>query len=97
MVGTWDTKEQVSCCAALNLVTGQWTTRLLVQPARSTAITGQSKQQCLQAAFAGHLQDSVRTYPASVFPEVVITIDNAPWHRGPSVEHVLEADPHLRL
>ncbi|HSF28878.1 MAG TPA: hypothetical protein VLK82_00175, partial [Candidatus Tectomicrobia bacterium] len=32
MGGTWDNKEQVYCFAALNLVTGQLTTRLLDQP-----------------------------------------------------------------
>ena len=97
MVGTWDNKDQVYCCAALNLVTGQLTTRLLEQPARSKAKTGHSKQQRLQTAFVAHLQDMARAYPASAFPEVVITIDTAPWHRGAGVEHVLETHPHLRL
>src|SRR6516225_259338 len=35
IVGTWDNKDQVYCLAALNLMTGQLTTRLLEQPARS--------------------------------------------------------------
>jgi hypothetical protein len=97
MVGTWDNKDQVYCVAALNLVTGQLTTRLLEQPARSKAKTGHSKQQRLQGAFAAHLQDIARAYPASTYPEVVITIDNAPWHRGAAVEEVLAAHPHLCL
>ena len=96
-VGTWDNKDQVYCSAALNLVTGQLTTRLLEQPARSKAKTGHSKQQRLQTAFVGHLGDIARAYPASRYPEVVITIDNAPWHRGAGVVQVLEAHPHLRL
>ena len=97
LVGTWDNKDQVYCFAALNVVTGQLTTRLLEQPTRSKAKTGQSKQQRLQAAFAAHLRDMARAYPASVYEEVIITIDNAPWHRGRVVEQVLEAHPHLRL
>jgi transposase len=97
MVGTWDNKDQVYCFAALNLVTGQLTTRLLEQPARSKTKTGHSKQQRLQTAFVAHLRDMARAYPASAFPEVVITIDNAPWHRGAGVEHVLKDHPHLRL
>ena len=97
MVGTWDNKDLVYCVAGLNLVTGQLTTRLLEQPARSKARTGQSKQQRLQTAFVAHLHDIARTYPASAFPEVVITIDNAPWHRGARVDQVLAAHPHLRL
>ena len=96
-VGTWDNKDQVYCSAALNLVTGQLTTRLLEQPARSKAKTGHSKQQRLQTAFVAHLGAMARAYPASRYPEVVITIDNAPWHRGAGVAQVLEAHPHLRL
>jgi hypothetical protein len=97
LVGTWDNKDQVYCFVALNLVTGQLTTRLLEQPARSKAKTGQSKQQRLQAAFASHLRDIARTYPANEYPEVIITIDNAPWHRGALMDQVLAAHPHLRL
>jgi DDE superfamily endonuclease len=97
LVGTWDNKDQVYCFAALNLVTGQLTTRLLEQPARSKAKTGQSKQQRLQAAFASHLRDIAQAYPASEYPEVIITIDNAPWHRGAMMEQVLAAHPHLRM
>jgi len=97
LVGTWDNKKQVYCFAALNVVTGQLTTRWLEQPARSKAQTGQRKQQRLQVAFAAHLRDIARAYLASTYPEVIITIDNAPWHRGASVEEVLEAHPQLRL
>ena len=81
-VGTWDNQDQGYCVAALNVVTGPLTTRLLEQPARSKAKTGQSKQQRLPVAFAAHLRDIARAYPASQYPAVVITIDNAPWHRG---------------
>jgi hypothetical protein len=59
--------------------------------------SGQSKVQRLQVAFAAHLRDIARVYPGGAHPEGVITIDNAPWHRGPLIEHVLEAHPHLRL
>src|SRR5215470_1983424 len=97
IVGTWDNKDQVYCLTALNVVTGQLTTRLLEQPARSKAKMGQSKQQRLQVAFAAHLRDIARTYPASAYPEVVITIDNAPWHQSALMEQVLAAHPHLRL
>jgi transposase len=83
--------------AALNVVTGQLTTRLLEQPARSKAKTGLRKQQRLQVAFAAHLRDIARAYPARQYPEVVITIDNAPWHRGALMEQVLAAHPQLRV
>ncbi len=102
MVGTWDNKDQVYGFAALNVVSGQLTTRLLEQPARSQPArsqtkTGQSKAQRLQVAFAAHLKDIARAYPAHAYPEVVITIDNAAWHGGALIRQVLEAHPHLRL
>ena len=87
-MGTWDSKDQVYCVAALNVGTGHLTTRLLEQPARSKVKTGQSKQQRLQMACAAHLRDIARAYPASQYPEVVITIDQAPWHRGALMEQV---------
>jgi hypothetical protein len=76
-VGTWENKEQGYCCAALNLVTGQLTTRVLEQPAPSQAKTGQSKQQRLQMVLAAHLRDIARAYPASAHVKAVSTIDNA--------------------
>lgn len=67
-VDTWGNKDQVYCCAALNVVTGQLTTRLLEQPARSQAKTGHSKPQRLQVAFAADLWDIARAYPAKQYP-----------------------------
>jgi transposase len=97
VVGAWDNKDQVYGVAALNLVTGQLTTRLLAQPAHSTIKPGHSKQQRLPGAFAAHLQDIARMYPATTSPEVVITIDHAPWHRGARVAAILASHPQLRL
>src|SRR4029434_3593396 len=68
-----------------------------VQRCLYTANSGQSKQQRLQVAFAAHLRDIASAYPASQYPEVVITIDKAPWHRGALMAQVLAAHPHLRL
>jgi hypothetical protein len=96
-VGPWDNKDQVYCVAALNVVTGRLTTHLLEQPARRKAKTGQSNQQRLPGAFAAHRRDIARAYPASQYPEVVITIDHAPWHRGALMAPVLAAHPHLRV
>ena len=96
-VGTWDNKDQVYCFAALNLVSGRLTTRLLDSPARVKAATGRSKVRRLQAAFAAHLRDLARAYPAARHPRVVIVIDNAPWHRGAAIRHVLAEQPHLTL
>ena len=58
---------------------------------------GLNKQQRLQVAFAAHLRDIARAYPARQYPEVIITIDNAPWHRGTLMQQVLAAHPQLRV
>src|SRR5262249_57546350 len=97
MVGTWDNKDLVYCYAALNVTNGKLTTRLVEQPARIKQQTGQSKTRRLQVAFAAHLHDIARAYPAEVYPKVVISIDHAPWHRGPIVEAALPPQPHLTL
>ena len=51
----------------------------------------------LQVAFAAHLKDIARVYPASRYSEVIITVVNASWHDGALIRQVLEAHPHLRL
>ena len=97
MVGTWDNKDLVYCYAALNVTSGKLTTRLLEQAARIKQQTGQSKTRRLQVAFAAHVHDMARAYPAESYPEVVIIIDNAPWHQGPIVEEAMAAHPHLKF
>ena len=52
---------------------------------------------CLQAAFAAHLRDLARAYPAARHPRVVIVIDNAAWPRGAAIRRVLAEHPHLVL
>jgi hypothetical protein len=96
VVGTWDNKDLVYSFAALNVVTGQLTTRLLESPAAKRR-TGQSKSARLQHAFAAHLGDVARVYPARLGKPVVITIDNAPWHQAAGIAEVLAAHPHLQL
>jgi hypothetical protein len=96
-VGTWDSKDQVYCFAALDLVSGRLTTRLLDSPARVKAVTGRSKVRRLQAAFAAHPRDVARAYPAARHPRVVVVIANAPWHRGAALRRVLAEHPHLAL
>jgi hypothetical protein len=97
VVGTWDNKDLVYSFAALNVVTGHLTTRLVESAATAKRRTGLSKTARLQQAFAGHLQDLVRAYPATLGKPVVMTIDNAPWHRGGGIGEVLAAHPHLHL
>jgi len=95
--GTWDKKDLVYSFAALNVGTGQLTTRLLESPAAAKRRTGYSKTARLQQAFAAHLRDIARAYPAALGKPVVITIDNAPWHQAAKITEVLAAHPHLQL
>ena len=96
IVGTWDNKDLVYRFAAMNLVTGQLTTRLPDSPKDAKRRTGRSKTARLQQAFAAHLHDMARAYPASLGKPVMVTIDNAPWHRGKVIDQVLAEQPHLR-
>jgi hypothetical protein len=97
VVGTWDNKDVVYTFAALNLVTGRLTTRLLESPATAQRRTGRSKTARLQQAFAAHLHDLARAYPATLGKPVVLTSDNAPWHQGVERAEALTAHPHLQL
>ena len=97
VVGTWDNKDLVYSFATMNLVTGQLTTRLLESPAKAKRHTGDSKTARLQHAFAAHLRDIARAYPATLGKPVIITIDNAPWHQGAGIAEVLATHPQLQL
>jgi transposase len=93
LVGNLDCHDVLYVFGALNLVTGRLTTRLVERPRTPT----RSTQRYLQAAFARHLCDIVRAYPAAQYPRVVVVIAKASWHRGALVTAVLEACPHLEL
>jgi DDE superfamily endonuclease len=97
VVGTWDNKDLVYSFAALNMVTGHLTTRLVESPAKAQRRTGLSKTARLQHAFAAHLRDIARAYPATLGKPVLIPIANAPWHQAPGIAQVLAAHPHLQL
>jgi transposase len=97
VVGTWDNKDLVYSFAPMNVVTGQLTTRFLESPAKARRHTGPSKTARLQHAFARHLRDIARAYPASWHKPVILTIDNAPWHQATEVAQVLASHPHLQL
>jgi transposase len=97
VVGTWDCKDLVYSFGALNLVDGKLTTRLLDSPKAQRGRGKLSKTRRMQDAFARHIRDMGRAYPASVHPRVVVTIDNAPWHRGQVVDQALADNPHVEL
>ena len=51
----------------------------------------------MQQAFALHLRQVAKVYPAAQHGRVVLTIDNAPWHQGEVIRQVLQEHPHLEL
>jgi hypothetical protein len=97
VVGTWDNKDRVYRFAALHVVTGQLTPRLVASPAGVKRRTGHAKTARLQHAFATHLRDLARASPAPLGKPIILTIDNAPWHQGAELVAVLAAQPHLQL
>jgi DDE superfamily endonuclease len=97
VVGTWDNKDLVYSFAAMDVVTGQLTTRLLESPTKATSHTGHSKTARLQQGFLAHLHDIARAYPAALGTPVILTIDNAPWHQATGLAQVLADHPQLEL
>jgi hypothetical protein len=97
-VGTLDCHDLVDVFGALNVVTGHLTTRIVERGrAQGKGKPTTSGQLRLQAAFARHLRDIARAYPAAQYPRVVLVIDNAPWHQGAVITEVLTQWPHLEV
>ncbi len=97
VIGTRDCKDVVHTLASANVTTGEVTSRLYGSRTRKRRKDGLSKTKRLQVAFAHHLLDVARAYPAEEYREVVLIIDNAPWHRGRQVDWALRRYPHLTL
>lgn len=97
LVGTRDCKDLLYVFAAVNLLTATLHTNTLESPHHAKRRTGLSKTRCLQTAFANHLRHLGRCYPQERYPEVVLLLDNAPWHRGQPIQEALAENPHLRF
>jgi transposase len=96
-VGTWDCKDLLYVFAVVNLISGALHSNTLESPKDAKKKTGQSKTRRMQEMFAQHLRHVARAYPAHKYKEVVILIDNAPWHAGQAMKQALADNPHLRL
>jgi transposase len=96
-VGTRDCKDLLYVFAVVNLITAAIHSNTLESPARVKQKTGKSKTARLQEAFAFHLRHVAKAYPRHKYKEVVILIDNAPWHRGKPINQALAENSHLRL
>lgn len=94
---TRDCKDLLYAFAVINLVSGALHSNTLKSPKDATKKTGKSKNRRMQEAFADHLRHVGRMYPQHQYPEVVLLIDNAPWHAGAVVQQALADHPQLRL
>jgi hypothetical protein len=97
LVGTRDCKDVLYVFAVLNLVTGAVHANTLESLQSANRKTKASKTRRMQRAFADHLRHVGRVYPKAGFQRVVLTIDNAPWHRGPLIDEALAENPHLEF
>lgn len=95
VVGTWDCKDLLYVFAVVNLLSAAVHTNTLESPKNAKKKTGKSKTRRLQEAFAQHLRHIGRIYPKDKHKEVVLLIDNAPWHAGQPVKEALAENPHL--
>lgn len=94
---TRDCKDLLYVFAVVNLLSGALHSNTLESPKDAKKKTGQSKTRRLQQAFADHLRHVGRVYPQASHPEVVLLIDNAPWHAGAAIRQALAENPHLKL
>src|SRR5687767_5839246 len=96
VVGNLDCHDLVYVVGALNMVTGHLTTCVVERGREGLRGKEPSKQRHMQAAFARHLRDIGRAYPAERYPRVVLVIDNASWHHGSLIISALEQLPRLQ-
>jgi transposase len=97
VVGTRDCKDVLDVFGVLNLLSGALHTTTLESLQAANRKSKQSKNKRMQRAFADHLRHVGRMYPQEKHKRVVLTIDNAPWHKGQPLTEALKENPHLEL
>lgn len=97
LVGTRDCKDVLYVFGVLNLLRGALHTTTHESLQAANRKSKESKTKRMQRAFGEHLRHVGRMYPKDKYQRVVLTIDNAPWHRGQEVTEALLANPHLEL
>jgi transposase len=96
-VGTRDCKDLLYLFCVVNLISAAIHSNTLESPKDAKTKTGKSKTTRMQEAFADHLRHIGKVYARPKYPEVVILIDNAPWHRGKPIDQALAENPHLKF
>jgi transposase len=96
-VGTRDCKDVLYVLAVLDLVSGALHANTHESLRAQNRKGEESKTRRMQRAFARHLRHVGQVYPRERFKRVVLTIDNAPWHRGKLIDEALADNPHLEF
>jgi transposase len=97
VVGTRDCKDVLYVFAVLNLISGAVHANTLESLQAANRRSEDSKTRRMQRAFADHLRHVGRIYPMQQNKRVVLTIDNAPWHRGALIDEAMRENPHLEF
>src|SRR5262249_2330449 len=97
LVGTRDCKDLLYVFAVMNLLSGAVHANTLGSPRGQRRKGREGKTRRLQRAFARHLRHVGRMSPRERFKRVVLTVDNAPWHRGQPIDEALAENPHLEF
>ena len=97
VVGTRDNKDLLYVFAVVNLTSAALHANTLESPKDAKKKTAKSKTRRMQEAFAAHLRHVGKVYPQAEHKEVVLLIDNAPWHRGGPINEALAQNPHLKF
>jgi transposase len=97
IVGTRDCKDVLYVFGVLNLISGALHTTTLESLQKANRKSKESKTRRMQRAFADHLRHVGKAYPQEKHKRVVLTIDNAPWHRGTLIAEALKENPHLEF
>jgi len=95
--GTRDCKDLLYIFGVINLVSATLHGNTLESPKDAKKTTGKSKTKRMQEAFAAHLRHVAKVYPQAKNKEVVLLIDNAPWHRGKPIDEALRDNPQLKF
>jgi hypothetical protein len=97
VVGHLDGQDLVDVFGALQRITGRLTTRMVERGhAPGPRVQRPSRPRHMQAAFARHVRELGRAYPAARDPHVVPVIDHAPWHHGGLITKALDQLPQLQ-
>jgi transposase len=96
-VGTRDCKAVLYAFRVLDPISGAVHANTSEGLRASNRGAAESKTRRMQKAFAARLRHAGRVYPKGKFKRVVLTIDNAPRHRGKRIDEALADNPHLEF